>query len=148
MSFSLEKKRFRYFAIFRTERSLVLESFFCLIIAYLALKVLTWEKLMPMLGKLNEESPKEHQPQNTELIKRIKAAMIRAHSFLPLVSKCFIMAIAVRLILNRRKIKSTIYIGFKKGNEEFQGHAWIRSADLFLAGGRERLDYKIIAFYS
>ncbi len=143
-----ENKIIKFLSLPWSEKTLFLESLFYLIFAYIALKLTAWKRILPMIGELKKESAKITNPGNTEVLNEIKVAMKRAHSAVPLGSKCFIMAIGTRLMLNRRKITSTIYIGFKKGNEDFEGHAWIRSEDIILAGGAGRNDYEIIAYYS
>ena len=57
-------------------------------------------------------------------------------------TECYTQAITAKILLNRKDIDGTIYIGFKKDqNGKYLGHAWLRSFDRIITGNIDIYSY-------
>jgi len=49
-------------------------------------------------------------------------------------TKCLAQALAVHILLNRKRIINKIQIGFIKGGNKLSAHAWVNAEDIILTG--------------
>ena len=89
----------------------------------------------------------EPDPQERIRIMQIKTAISRCRH-LPWARKCLVDSIAAKRMMDRRRIPSTIYLGVAKNNHRLVAHAWIRSGNIWVSGGRERGRYTVVGFFS
>ena len=69
----------------------------------------------------------------------------------PLRPRCLARAIAARLMLSRRGISSTLYLGLRnrdpRRQSEIVAHAWLGAADLPVVGGRGKA-WKVVGRFA
>lgn len=68
--------------------------------------------------------------------------------YLPWRSKCYEQAIAVKQMLNNRKISNDLCLGVKHENGEKLFHAWILVRNNLVVGGRHSYSYNEIARFA
>lgn len=132
------------------KKLLFLEVFFYLALMRFLILIIPFKQLAKKMGALSTES--EYViPTNQQLESILIGKAIRKFSRLtPFRSLCFEQALTCKMMLNRRRISSTIYFGLSKekfkGNE-LQAHAWLRSGDIYLTGRKGMKNFKIVAFF-
>ncbi|MEZ4585793.1 MAG: lasso peptide biosynthesis B2 protein [Gemmatimonadales bacterium] len=119
------------------ERSVLLEAIVALIGAGLLLRLMTFKRLAPRLGRHMGESPERLDPGPAETAGRIQWAVETAARHLPWKPVCFPQAIAAKWMLGRRRIASTLYLGLDP-NADYDAHAWVRAGALIVTGGPRR----------
>ena len=123
----------------RTEKMLLMEAFYRLLTARLAILIFPFRKIAPRLGVHMQETPTAEQPQYTRILLQIRQAVRRASRYTPWESACLVQAIAGKRMLKRRNIPSTLYLGLTKSEKEkekkkLKAHAWLRSGNIILLG--------------
>jgi hypothetical protein len=134
-----------FFAHSTAEYLMFAEAWGLLAFARMVIFFIPFRKIMPLLGhSVNEETAAIESSDivaSPEKLKSIHMAITRALRRSPWRTKCFEQALAARLMLHFRKIKSVIYFGVKKGSEEKKeermiAHAWIISSGITVTGGK------------
>ena len=81
----------------------------------------------------SDESDKNGDRQAALSIARAILTMSR---HLPWECKCLVQAISGKMMLGRKRIPSTLYLGVaKEGNGDLNAHAWLRAGDIIILGG-------------
>ncbi len=110
----------------------------------------SFKKITNYLGEISTESSFDERNSLYDL-EDFSVVIPMVAKNVPWEATCFVQAIAGRLMLNRRKINSTIYIGVKQSAREkgeILGHAWLRSGNIIITGRKGFEDYKVITFFS
>ena len=82
-------------------------------------------------------------------VARVQHALLAASPHTPWSSNCFAQAIAGKLMLRRRRVPSTIYLGIRrKGCQNLEAHAWLNAGETTVCGGTETAPFSIIASYA
>lgn len=137
----------RFFKRSGPDRHLFVEAFCCLAIARLVLIAVAFRYIAPFLGQLRAESPR-HDALAATLATRISWAVQTAGRFTPWKSPCLVQAIAGKMMLKRRKIPSTLYLGVAKhANEGLSAHAWLRCGDRILTGGALKEQFTVVSTF-
>ena len=121
--------------------ALLLEASALFWTARLVILVLPFRWVRPVLGRTGAESPATVPEPILARARRIGWAVARV-SQLPPSSRgtCLPQAIAAQVMLRRRHIGSTVYLGVvKEPDRTLNAHAWVRSGHLILTG---RAGYK------
>lgn len=117
----------KFFALSPGERGCLLEAAFWLGLARLALLVLPFRRLAPLLERHMAQSPKDGGAASAETLDRLSWALAAASRHLPWEFKCLPLALAGKAMLRRRGLPSTLYLGLAKSGEAgLQAHAWLR----------------------
>jgi hypothetical protein len=70
------------------------------------------------------------------LPRRIARAIERASRVTPWVSNCLPQAITAKQMLQKRGLRSTLYLGLARASaEKVSAHAWLRCGQFFVTGG-------------
>ena len=87
-------------------------------------------------------------PDQTLLAGAISWAVTRAARYVPVKAVCLPQAMAARLMLKRRGIRSVIHFGAAKGTEKpFDAHAWLDAAGVEVTGYPVAADFAEIACF-
>jgi len=86
-------------------------------------------------------------PNNADLLKarRIALAIRFFSAYFPWRALCLEQAIVGKLMLRRRHIPSTLFLGVNKGSQTMQAHAWLTCGEERLTGGDNCDEYSIIS---
>jgi hypothetical protein len=106
-------------------------------------KVLTW------MGDIHGESDYLADEQSALIRDNVKSALLLCRKYAIWPTECYTLAITGKILLKRRKITSTIYIGFRKSQgEKFEGHAWLRANDTYITGFKESAGFSVNITFS
>ncbi len=91
----------------------------------------------------------ELNAQEKNIIMKVNRAANRAFRESPWESKCYDKALTVKWMLGRRKIKSTIYFGVAKDNDQkMKAHAWLRSGNRIVTGREGMRQFTVVEYFS
>lgn len=129
------------------DRGLLAEAAVLLTAARLAIAVVPFSSLARRLGRHMGETPPTQSPDAIQLSRRVRRAVSVAARNLPWEAVCLPQAIAAKLMLRRRGVSSTLYLGVQRG-PSMVAHAWVRVGDVVVTGddGRER--YTVVSTFA
>jgi hypothetical protein len=132
----------------KLERRLFVEAYCFLAISRMMILTVPFRRIAPWLGRTMAESPHDAS-QQLVLAQKISWAVQTAGRHTPWESKCLAQAIAAKMMLRRRQIPGTLYLGLAKDEQgELSAHAWLRCGDLILTGGQNLEGYTTIATFA
>jgi Transglutaminase-like superfamily len=130
------------------ERLLLSEALTCLGLARSAVLLLPSRWLIPLLGQQRHETPATDTPVRRSTLQAVGRAVAAASRHTPWESACLVQAIAAKLMLKRRGIPSTLYLGVTKEDNRLTAHAWLRSGPFVLTGGTGRQRFTVISTFA
>ncbi len=139
-----------FFKVSSKERLLFFEALLFIAIARIAIRFFSFKKLLNYLGTPQTELPVEMLTEADKLyLQKIGKAIRRASRVAFWKTLCYEQAITGKLMLRRRKIGTTIYIGMMKSEEKgLEGHAWIRAGNYIVTGNIALEQYTIVGSFS
>lgn len=119
-------------------RWLVLDVLVLLGATRLALLVVPFRRLASALGPADSESPDEVDDVALAEARRIAWAIRAVSRRTPWPSTCFPQALTALILLRRRGIPGTLYLGaaFRPDGVGLEAHAWLRCGPIDVTGGR------------
>ncbi len=119
-----------------TDKLLFLEAAFWLAISRLALLILPFRWVAPFLGQHMAISDENDESGDRKIEISISRAILTMSRHLPWECKCLDQAISGKMMLQRRQIASTLYLGVAKNEGgDLNAHAWLRAGDIIILGG-------------
>ena len=144
--FKLLKK---YISLKKTERKILNRTLFWLIFALILVRLIPIKWFSNLLGVFNRELKFDLNNKQLKLISVLQKNIRRLKKRLPWTVKCFEEAIAAKKILEKYNIKTTIYLGVAKKEEEILiAHAWLKSGDIFISGKKGHKQHTVVGFYT
>lgn len=142
----------KYLSFSRRERMAVIEAGLCLACARLLLLV-PFRWIAPFLGRAQPAAaaarPIEVLPakQRAEAL-AIRRALLRVSRHLPWHSSCLVSAIAGRMMLSRRRMRSVLLLGARSdAATQLAAHAWLQCGEVDVIGAEVAPEYApIVAF--
>lgn len=121
----------------------------CLLaLARMMILVVPFRRIAPLLGQTMAESS-HAAPRQRTLAKKISWAVQTTGRHTPWESKCLAQAMAAKMMLRRRRIPSTLYLGLAKDAQgALTAHAWLRCGELILTGGQNHEEFTTIACFA
>ncbi len=138
------------------DRWLLAESYVLLGLARLAINLVPLRRLAPWFGSQSQETPAEITPANLHEAERIAWAVRTASHHTPWQSNCYPQAFTAKLLLRRKQIPSTLYLGAALhpntagqtvATPAMTAHAWLRCGPLYVTGGRGQDTYTVLAVF-
>lgn len=130
-----------------THREMLIEAMLNLLLARLALKLLSFRRLIWLL----ERRPSEPQVTGTRrarLRQEVRWAIATAARYLPGETVCFPRAIAAQAMLRRRRVGTMLYYGAARlPGRGLTTHAWVQDGAAGVVGHRNADKYYILARY-
>jgi len=129
-----------------TDQILYLEAAFWLGVSRLAILTIPFRRIAPFLGTHMASSDEIKDRQVVLGVSRAIGTMSR---YVPWECKCLAQAISGKMMLQRRQISSTLYLGVgKKADGDLNAHAWLRAGDIIIlgSGGLER--FSVVATFA
>ncbi|MCK5028334.1 MAG: lasso peptide biosynthesis B2 protein [Bacteroidales bacterium] len=144
--FKLLKK---YYKIDKKERIILNQTFFWLIYAFVLVRIIPLKWFSSVLGEFKKEIEVDVNENQLQLIDVLRKNKRRLKKRLPWKVKCFEEAIAVKKVLEKHQIKSTIYLGVSKDkNSKLIAHAWLKIGSDFISGKKGYEKFSVVGFYS
>lgn len=103
--------------------------------------------IAPYLGRLNQETAEVCIQSERAVVEQIAWAIATSSRYTPWRSNCLARAIAAKMMLQRRNIASTLYLGLKKNADQLEAHAWLRAGEQIVTGGAIQSQFKVISFF-
>jgi hypothetical protein len=140
-------RRLRKFLRLRAaERRLLITSTLLLCGVKVGLKLLPFQTLRRLLGKLSVSPSGSRDTREPCPVETVVWAVESAGRLVPRVSTCLTQALTAQLLLIHRGHPALIHIGAVRGEGgEFQAHAWVESRGEVLIGGHELERYTTLA---
>lgn len=130
-------------------RSLFWQSYILSALVKFTLVFLPFRKVLAWQGKINVETPAIPDEATAGFRKTLQSAMRLCDQYTFWKTECYTQALTAKILLGRRGIPSTVYIGFHKQEDgRYAGHAWLRSYDRIITGREGMEKYTIHSFYS
>ncbi len=130
------------------ERFLLIEAVSMLGIARAALRILPFRCIAKGVGKIMSEPSRSENTMNQSASEQIGWALETSSRYTPWQSRCLVQAIAAKLMLRRRRIKSELYLGVaKRSDGELTAHAWLRASNQEITGGYMQDEYTVLAMF-
>jgi hypothetical protein len=125
------------------------QAFFLSGLVKFTLVFLSFRKVLNWQGAMQVESPEGADLKTDAYRRNVQLALRLCHLYTPWKSECYTRALTAKILLKRKGIPSTVYIGFRKEpNGTYAGHAWLRSYDRIVTGREEMNGYIVHSFYS
>lgn len=131
-----------------SEKWLVLQAVVLLGIARLAILVVPYRRLESWMGERLAETPADAPVRDVLVARRVAWAIHAVSPSTPWASNCFPQALTAKVLLRRRGIPTTLYLGAALGGPGLRAHAWLRCGPFFVTGGRSRTDYGTLVSYA
>lgn len=128
----------------RGRRLLLLEALAMLVLGRLLVFAVPFRWVAPWLGRRMHETPEgEAGPRAVGVRDSLRAVA----SALPWEARCLERALAGHLMLRRRGLPSTLYLGVSRDGDELRAHAWLRCGSLDVCGSAEAEAYRTICCF-
>lgn len=139
----------RFFSLKREEKKLFLEAACETLLVRIITTLFKTKKYASWLGKTHMETPVVAFNTETEKqIRAVKTAIARCRHVL-WARKCLVESIAGQKMLHRRQIPATLYMGVAKNEKgKMIAHAWLRSGNIWISGGKNHQKFTVVGFFS
>ena len=128
---------------------LLLEAATFLGVARFAVLVLPFRWVIRASGESEADLDGDAGWRPAESVERVGWGVGVVARFTPWDSNCLAQALAAKRMLERRRIRSTLYLGVRKDDRgQLQAHAWLRWGDQLITGGRGHEDYAVVASFA
>lgn len=122
-------------------------TFFLIMIKVMILLFpLRWYK--NMLGVQNKNRDFAPDLITMHVISLVSRAIARSRKIIPWKNQCLTEAIAAKLLLRRRGVVSTLYLGVNRDNNKMTAHAWLCCGKLFVTGKRGMEKFTVVSSFS
>ncbi|MGM8211562.1 lasso peptide biosynthesis B2 protein [Virgibacillus sp. W0430] len=137
-----------FFRLNWRKKAILLEAYFYLGLARV-IKLLPMSRIAPLLGKKSEETSFSVRKEEREQLASVSESIHMMCRYTFWESACLVRAIAAQMMLRRRKIASTLYLGTGKDETgAFIAHAWLRSGPYYLTGREGRRKFTTVAMFA
>lgn len=142
------KKIVLFLELSSVDKILIIEALLFLGISRIFLFMFEFKKIAPHLGEHMQKSLDENR--ESDRAKAIKVSwaisLMSRHTFWE--SKCMVQAMTAKMMLKRRRIKSTLYLGVAKNDTRgFIAHAWVSCGDFIVTGAKGMNQFTIVSMF-
>lgn len=140
----------KFLALSGRERRMLFEASLLLVAARTTIRCIPMKWYAPvLLGRHNEETPwRDEERPDARILELVHWAVDRMNRCMPWRKNCFPAAMAAHLMLRRRGIPSTLYLGLcKRDGSTLEAHSWLRCGTFFVTGGAGK-GYSLVATFA
>jgi hypothetical protein len=140
----------KYLALSGRERRMLMEASLLLVAARTTIRCIPMRWYAPvLLGTHNEETSwSDGKRPDARIPEQVRWAVDLMSRRMPWRKKCFPGAMAAHLMLRRRGIPSTLYLGVcKRDGSTLEAHSWLRCGAIFVTGGTGE-GYSLVATFA
>jgi hypothetical protein len=131
------------------DKILYLEAMFWLGISRLAILIVPFRWIAPFLGTHMASSDENDGNGDRETVIFVSRTIRTMSRHLPWECKCLAQAISGKMMLRRRQIPSTLYLGVaKKEDGDLNAHAWLRAGDIIILGGGGLKRFAVVSTFA
>ena len=121
-----------------------------------AIVTLFWVKILVVLSPLRwyatllgkEHAATPEDPNANDIVFIISRAIVRGRKVFPWKTLCLCEAVAAKIMLNRRQVMSTLYLGVAKEKGTLIAHAWLRCGTTYVTGKRCMEKFTIVSTFA
>ncbi|MGM8364877.1 lasso peptide biosynthesis B2 protein [Virgibacillus sp. W0181] len=141
--------KMKLFLLLDWKRKLTLvEAYFCLALARI-IKLFPLSRTASLLGERSVETGLTVHQREKEQLSVISESIHMMCRYTFWESECLVRAIAAQMMIHRRNIASTLYLGTGKDETgELTAHAWLRSGPYYITGGEGRETFTTVAMFA
>jgi len=133
----------------RRDQLLLAEALLFLGLARFGTVFVPFRRFARLLGCPRAESAVELTPAQLTHARRIRWAVVIISRHTIWHSSCLVQAIAAQLMLKRRRIPSTLYLGVAKNDDQdLIAHAWVRSGHAILTGAPDHGQFTVVSTFA
>jgi len=133
----------RWYKLRRSDQALLIQALLLLGMIRLALLIIPFRYLA---GYLGERQSSAGTSSDRHYVHQVRWAIATVSRHAPWESKCLAQAIAAKILLRRRRLPNTLYLGVAKtGPDNMIAHAWLLSEDDMVTGGDSNTGYTVVA---
>lgn len=138
----------RYMKLPFKEKLALAEAFFLLISIKLMIILFPLRWYKKLLGDQNINA--DYTPDNLAItiILCVSRTIARSRKIIPWKNQCLTEAITAKLLLRRRGVNSTLYLGVNRDNNKMTAHAWLCCGNLFVTGKRGMEKFTVVSSFS
>jgi hypothetical protein len=130
------------------DRWLLVDAAFCLALARLSVLIVPFRWLTRALRQQLGETPVDDDCDMLRQRERVAWALRTVNGHTPWDSNCLAQGLAGKLMLRRRRLVSTLYLGVGKDDQaSFAAHAWLRSGAVVVTGGADLERFTVMAAF-
>ncbi len=139
----------QFFRLSGHEKRCFFEAVYETLLVRMVTTIFRTRQYAPWLGKSQTETETiELIPEQKEQVLQVKTAIVRCRHFI-WARKCLVESIAAKRMLHRRRIPATLYMGVAKNEKgNMVAHAWLRSGNIWVTGGRNRHKFTVVGVFS
>ena len=127
---------------------LILEVSVSLLYARILLSFFSFKTISKKFYSKNMSNEVSSQ-EDTNFIVLLKEIIVKVSNKIPFDFSCYPQSLAGKMILNRRNLRSTLFLGVRKNKSgEFEGHAWLVCSNIKVTRRRGYQDNQIINSYT
>jgi hypothetical protein len=118
----------------------------CLLLGFsrLLLWKLSFRSIAGRLGEAGRETKFSNADIDLRKVRQVSIAIRTMSRYTPWKNNCLVQAYAAKLMLNRRKLKSTVYLGVARNESgSMIAHAWLRCGEFYVTGGNGGIKYTV-----
>ena len=131
------------------EAFILQEAFLLLGLARLMTVTMKFSWFSRVLGRQLPREPKAPDEAQLARAREVASAILQMCQRAPWKTRCLVRAITAQLMLGRRRINSTLYLGVTRSEKNpIKAHAWVKCGGMFLTGERPAGDYTVVAMFS
>ena len=137
----------RMFCLPKTAWPPTFEAFICLLTAKALVTFVKFSIYNRIMGELMVEAPAiDYKKEQRKVFRTIRAIDFLSDK-MPWKNTCLVRAIAVKLMLRRRKVKTTVYLGVGELEGKFEAHAWVKVGDRVICGETNKDSFKVVSYF-
>lgn len=129
------------------DKVLLLEAAALLAVARVLVNTVGFERFASRLGHHMAQTSNDASPEAHATARRVRWAVEIAARNLPFEVICLPQAIAGKLMLRRRGIDSTLYLGVAY-DPDLKAHAWLRAGRVIVTGAKGRSGFSVISTFA
>ncbi|MEK0315285.1 lasso peptide biosynthesis B2 protein [Cohnella sp. 56] len=143
------QKKWKSFMRMSMEQKLLLVEAYLLLGWARLLKLLPFSKVAPWLGAAMAETSHILSTEHEQTIRRVSKAIHKMSPYTWWESQCLVKAVAAMIMLHRRGVDSTLYLGTAKDEDgRLIAHAWLRSGAYYLTGANEMNKFIVVGKFA
>lgn len=140
----------RFFKLPLASKSLILEAFIALLISGLLVRLIPFGRWAHYFGLVDSETSYQEVSHEREIARKVGWAIAASNGVFGNHFTCLMQGIAGKVMLKRRKVPSTLYLGVwtspdKSNKLEIKAHAWLRTGSIILVGQQGYQRFHVIS---
>lgn len=145
----ITKKQFSYFnKIPYKFKFITIEALLLMALTRFSILFIPFRHVASIMGKSMCETTEEIDPELLMTAKQITWLINKISRYTPWESKCLVKALTAQIMLKKRRIPCTLYLGMAKDKtNKLSAHAWLRCGNSILLGENERSGFVTVAYF-